>query len=62
MSHAIRYQGTANAALTRVDGVWSIPRDISGTFFMTRDDEGAEAQAEERTGALSGGHDRCAPD
>ena len=48
MSHAIRYEGTANAALTRIDGVWAIPRDISGTFFMVRDDDGAEAEAEER--------------
>lgn len=54
MSHAIRYEGTANAALTRVDGVWAIPRDISGTFFMVRDDEGEEAQAE-RAEAFSEG-------
>lgn len=45
MNHAIRYEGEADAALTRIDGRWSIPRDISGTFFMVRDDDGAEAQA-----------------
>lgn len=52
MSHAIRYEGAANAALTRIDGRWSIPRDISGTFFMVRDDDSEEAHAE-RAEALS---------
>ena len=46
MSHAVRYEGEANAALTRIDGRWTIPRGVSGTFFMEREDEGAEAQAE----------------
>ncbi len=48
MAHVVHYQGTADAALTRIDGRWNIPGDWSGTFFMTRDDAGAEAQAEER--------------
>jgi hypothetical protein len=41
---AIRYEGEANDSLTRIDGVWINP-DWSGTFFMTRDDDGAEAEA-----------------
>jgi hypothetical protein len=48
MAHAIRYEGTADAALMRIDGRWTIPSDWSGTFFMVRDDDGAEAEAEER--------------
>lgn len=47
MRHAVRYEGTANAALTRIDGRWIIPNDWSGTFFMTRDDDGAAAEAGE---------------
>lgn len=46
MNHAVRYEGQANADLTRIEGRWSIPRDWSGTFFMVRDDAGAEAEAE----------------
>ena len=45
MNHAIRYEGEADSGLTRIDGRWSIPRDISGTFFMVRDDDGAETFA-----------------
>lgn len=45
--HAVRYEGQANADLTRIEGRWSIPREWSGTFFMTRDDLGEEAKAEE---------------
>jgi hypothetical protein len=45
MRHAIRYGGTADAKLTRIDGTWTIPGDWSGTFFMTRDDNGEEAEA-----------------
>ena len=48
MHHAVRYNGTANEALTRIDGRWTIPGDGSGTFFMTRDDAGEEAATEER--------------
>ncbi len=43
MTHAVRYEGAADAGLARIDGTWSIPRDWSGTFFMVRDDDGAEA-------------------
>ena len=46
MAHAVRYEGTADANLTRIDGKWSIPRDWSGTFFMVRDDCAAEAAVE----------------
>ena len=46
MGHAVRYEGTADANLSRIDGKWSIPRDWSGTFFMVRDDGGAEAAVE----------------
>lgn len=44
---AIRYEGEADEALTRIDGVWINP-EWSGPFFMTRDDLGEEAEAEER--------------
>jgi hypothetical protein len=46
MAHAVRYEGTADANLSRVDGKWSIPRDWSGTFFMVRDDGAAETAVE----------------
>lgn len=42
---AIRYEGEANDTLTRVEGRWINP-DWSGTFFMTRDDAGAEEALE----------------
>jgi len=44
--HAIRYEGDVDANLTRIDGRWSIPREWSGTFFMTRDDTGEVVEAE----------------
>jgi hypothetical protein len=40
MSHAVRYEGSVDADLTRIEGSWTIPGDWSGTFFMTRDDDG----------------------
>jgi len=46
--HAVRYEGTVDGALTRIDGAWTIPGVWSGTFFMTRDDDGDAAEAEER--------------
>lgn len=42
---AVRYEGEANDALTRIEGIWINP-SWSGTFFMVRDDDGAEAEAE----------------
>lgn len=33
MGHAVRYEGAANAALTRIDGAWTIPNVWSGTFL-----------------------------
>jgi hypothetical protein len=42
MNHAVRYEGSVDANLTRIDGTWTIPRTWSGTFFMVRDDDGAE--------------------
>lgn len=47
MNHAIRYEGALDADFNRIEGKWSIPGDWSGTFFMTRDDLGADAEAEE---------------
>ena len=52
MGHAVRYEGVANTALTRIDGAWTIRNDWSGTFFMTRDDDGEEAAAEEAVEAV----------
>lgn len=50
---AIRYEGDANDALTRVDGVWTRP-DWSGTFFMTRDEDGEAVGTEESVEAEVG--------
>lgn len=44
MSHAVGYEGLADSALMRIDGKWTVPGEWSGTFFMTRDDDGAEAE------------------
>jgi hypothetical protein len=52
MGHAVRYEGVANPALTRIDGSWTIRNDWSGTFFMTRDDDGEEAEAVETAEAV----------
>jgi hypothetical protein len=46
MSHAIQYEGRVNGDFTRIEGVWSIPGDWSGTFFMQREDAGAEEALE----------------
>ena len=45
--HAIRYEGAADGALMRIEGRWTIRNGGAGTFFMVRDDDGAEAEAEE---------------
>jgi hypothetical protein len=45
--HAVRYDGSVDADLTRIEGRWTIPGDWSGTFFMTRDDDGEAVAAEE---------------
>jgi len=44
--HSIRYEGSVDAELTRIDGRWIVRSDWSGTFFMTRDDLGEEAAVE----------------
>jgi hypothetical protein len=44
IKHAIRYEGTVDDGLTRIDGRWSTPGEWSGTFFMTREDDGAGAE------------------
>ena len=49
--NAIRYEGQADAKLARIEGKWIIARGGSGTFFMVRDDDGAEAEAEEEAEA-----------
>jgi hypothetical protein len=46
VDYAIRYDGSVDNALARIDGKWTIPRSISGTFFMTRDDLGEEEAVE----------------
>jgi hypothetical protein len=46
-AHAVRYEGSANEMLTRIEGRWSIPNNWSGTFFMMRDDDGAADEIEE---------------
>ncbi|HYD89114.1 MAG TPA: hypothetical protein VEA80_16675 [Vitreimonas sp.] len=47
VTHAVRYEGAADAELMRIEGTWRIPHAGSGTFFMVRDDDGAAAEAEE---------------
>jgi hypothetical protein len=47
VKHAIRYEGSADSYLMRIEGQWSIPGDGAGTFFMTRDDEVAANAIEE---------------
>jgi hypothetical protein len=44
--HSIRYDGTVDAALMRIEGRWIVRSDWSGTFFMVRDDDGEAAEAE----------------
>jgi hypothetical protein len=47
VKHVIRHDGIADTYLMRIEGRWSIPGDGAGTFFMTRDDEGAANEIEE---------------
>jgi hypothetical protein len=54
LDFAIRYEGEADEALMRIDGVWINP-EWSGSFFMVRDDEGEAASAEERAEATETG-------
>ena len=51
MHHAVRYEGQADDALTRIEGKWIIRPDWSGSFFMVRDDDGEAVEAEERAEA-----------
>jgi hypothetical protein len=44
---AIRYEGEADEALMRIDGMWINP-DWTGPFFMVRDDEAQADEAVER--------------
>lgn len=47
IAHAVRYQGLADDALTRIEGAWTIRSIWSGSFFMLRDDYGLAEAAEE---------------
>lgn len=42
---AVRYEGSVDADLMRIEGRWTNPLE-SGTFFMTRDDLGEEEAIE----------------
>ncbi|MCX7359052.1 MAG: hypothetical protein NT015_13040 [Alphaproteobacteria bacterium] len=44
--HSIRYHGSVDAKLSRMEGRWIVSSDWSGTFFMTRDDLGEETAVE----------------
>jgi hypothetical protein len=46
MRHMVMYDAAVDDDFTRIDGAWSIPGAWSGTFFMTRDDDGAEEAVE----------------
>lgn len=54
MGHVVTYDGTVDANFQRVDGTWRIPGSWSGTFFMTRDDLGAEEAVELEVEAPAG--------
>jgi hypothetical protein len=45
--HAVRYDGAVDANLTHIEGRWTIRGEWSGTFFMSRDDDGEVVAAEE---------------
>lgn len=45
--HTIRYEGTADADLTRIEGQWSVSSNWTGTFAMIREDNGEAAAIEE---------------
>ncbi len=50
--HSILYQGEANAAFTRIDGVWSVSW-LKGPFYMTRaatTADGSEIEGEAEAG------------
>jgi hypothetical protein len=47
LDFAIRYEGEADEALMRIDGIWINP-EWSGPFFMVRDDEAQANEATER--------------
>lgn len=53
---AIRYEGEADEALTRIDGVWINP-GWSGRFFMIRDDDGAAAEQRAAVASTSSGRE-----
>jgi hypothetical protein len=42
-NHTIVYEGEVRSDFMRVDGVWLIPGNWSGTFFIERLEAGAEA-------------------
>ncbi len=44
--HSIRYEGSVDESLSRIEGRWIVRSDWSGTFFMTRDDLGEEEAVE----------------
>jgi hypothetical protein len=37
MRHVILYAGVVDEALTHISGVWTVPGEWSGSFFMARD-------------------------
>ena len=45
-THAVTYEGEANAALTRIEGVWAVSW-LHGTFFMERATIAEAVDAEE---------------
>lgn len=46
--HTVRYEGVADAALARIEGLWRIPGflGLSGRFVMTRSDAGEAVERE----------------
>jgi hypothetical protein len=45
--HSIRYDGSVDDALMRIEGRWVVHPGWSGTFFMVREDDGEATEAAE---------------
>ena len=45
--HSIRYDGSVDDALMRIEGRWVVHPGWTGTFFMVREDDGEAAEVEE---------------
>lgn len=51
VAHSIYYEGVADPELTRINGVWRVHENFSGSFLMERAGVEAEAEAAAAAGA-----------